>query len=123
MEKNKAFIQEYFRAFSGQPKTAALIERYISDPALAAHITAIEAAFPRYELEMQDIIAEGDRVAVRAQFRGTHSGPFAGVEPTDAAVSAGLIIIYRIENGRVAEHWLQFDVMELMAQLRTASAK
>lgn len=123
MEHNRTFIEQYFRAFSGQPKTAALIERFVSDQALAEHIIAIEAAFPRYELEMQDMIAEGDRVAVRALFRGNHAGPFAGIEPTGATVTAGLIIIYRIEDNRVAEHWLQFDRMELMAQLHAANAK
>lgn len=123
MEQNKTFVHEYFRAFSGQPKTADLIERFVADPALAEHIAAIEAAFPRYELDLQDMVAEADRVAVRAQFRGTHTGPFAGIDPTGATVTAGLIIIYRIEEGRVAEHWMQFDRMDLMAQLHAAGAK
>ena len=45
---------------------------------------------------------------------------FNGVAATGRSVSAPLMIIYRIENGRIARHWLQFDGVALMAQLQAA---
>jgi predicted ester cyclase len=118
MTDHKAFIAEYFQAFTGQEKTPELINRYIADTALAQHILEIEAAFPRYELIVEQMLAEDDLVAVRGVFRGTHRGSFAGIHATENAVSAHLIIIYRIAGGRITEHWLQFDLHSLLEQLQ-----
>jgi predicted ester cyclase len=66
-------------------------------------------------------MAEGNKVVVRAQFRGTHLGPFSGVEPTGRSVSAGLIIIYVVEENCIVDHWMQFDLFTLMQQLQTSA--
>ena len=66
-------------------------------------------------------MAEGDRVVVRGEFRGIHRGPFAGVEPTGKSVCAGLIIIYAVANGRIIDHWMQFDLFALLQQLQNAA--
>jgi len=119
MTDAKSFITEYLTALSGHAKTPALVQQYVSDERLARHIADIEAAFPDYELVPEDMLAEGDKVAVRCVFRGTHRGPFAGMQPTGKSVSAGLIIIYAIAAGRIADHWMQFDLFTLMQQLQT----
>jgi predicted ester cyclase len=118
-EQNKALVAEYFKAISGKEKTDELQQKYIadSDQLLKDHIVAFEAGFPLYELIAEDMIAEGDKVVVRATFRGTHKGEFAGVPATGIDVEMPLIIIYRIEDGKIAEHWMQADVMGLMQQL------
>jgi predicted ester cyclase len=64
------------------------------------------------------LIAEQDLVAMRGTFHGVHRGPFAGVPPTGRSVAAPLMIIYRLENERIAEHWLHFDGASLVAQLQ-----
>jgi predicted ester cyclase len=118
-EANKALIEAYLEAISGKDKPAAVQDKYIgeSDQVLKDHIAMFEAGFPRYELIADDMIAEGDEVVVRATFRGVHKGEFAGVAATDTEVEIPLIIIYRIEDGKIAEHWMQADVMGLMQQL------
>ena len=121
MPDPKSFVTQYLRALSGQPKTPALIHQYVSDDRLARHIADIEVAFPRYELLSEDMLAEGNKVVVRAVFRGVHRGLFAGVEPTGKSVSAGLIIIYVIADGRISDHWMQFDLFTLMQQLQTSA--
>ena len=68
------------------------------------------------------MLAEGDKVVVRSNFRGIHRGPFAGIEPTGKSVSVGLIIIYAIANGRIVDHWMQFDLFGLLQQLQNSSA-
>jgi predicted ester cyclase len=118
VEQNKAFIRLYFESVSGNDKPEAEMDRYISgDVELKQHITVMEAAFPRYELIADDIVAEGDNVAVRATFRGTHKGDLMGIAPTGKLVVLPLIIIYRIAQGRIAEHWLSVDMLSLMQQL------
>ena len=118
-EENKALIAEYFEAISGKDKPAEVQDQYISDrdQALKDHIAMFEAGFPLYELIADDVIAEGDKVVVRATFRGTHKGEFAGIPATNLEVEIPLILIYRIEDGKIVEHWMQADVMGLMQQL------
>jgi predicted ester cyclase len=94
------------------------IRDYLADERLAAHIHDMQAAFPGYQLTPEDMIAEGDKVAVRFMFRGTHRGPFAGIAPTGRAVSMPGIIIYRVANERIVEHWLQIDTPALLQQLQ-----
>ena len=114
---NKQLVGRYLQALSGQAKPQALVSKFVSDAGLAEHIHQVEAAFPFYELIADGIVAEGDTVAFRGTFHGVHGGAFAGVEATGRSVSAGLMIFYRIENGRIAEHWMQFDAASLIAQL------
>ena len=120
--ESKQFIGRYLQALSGQTKTADVVATFVSDPALVAHINDVESAFPAYELIAEDLIAEGDRVAMRGVFQGVHRGAFAGVAPTGQLVSAPLMIVYRIQDGRIAEHWLHFDGAALVAQLQRAAA-
>lgn len=114
----KQFVEEYLNALSGQPKTEKLLEQYVSDPTLKEHIRGAEAAFPAYELVPEQMVAEGDMVAVRGTFHGVHKGEFAGVQPTGKSVSGDLMIFYRVSDGRIAEHWLQMDMAGLVEQLR-----
>ena len=114
----KQFIQDYITALNGQPKTETLIDRYVSDPKLKEHILQAEAAFPCYALELHQVVADGDLVAVRATFRGVHKGEFAGIAPTGKNVSAEVMIFYQINDGRIAEHWMQWDIGAVIAELK-----
>jgi predicted ester cyclase len=114
---NKTFVRQYLDAISGKEKTPELIKRFVSDDVLAHHIAAMEVAFPRYEFAAGDLVAEDDKVAVRATFRGKHQGEFAGVAPTQRQVTQPLIIIYRIRDEKIVEHWLSIDLLSLMQQL------
>jgi hypothetical protein len=122
MTEPKNLITEYLRTLSGQPKPPELVRRYVADEPLAKHIAEVEAAFPSYEIIIKDLLAEGDRVVVRGEFRGIHRGSFAGIEPTGKAVSAGLMIIYAIASGRIVDHWMQFDLFTLLQQLQSPFA-
>ena len=116
-DENKQLVINYLKAISGQAKTRELVAAFVSDQHLLTHVQQIEAAFPGYELAGEQIIAERDLVVVRGTFRGVHRGPFRGIQPSGKSVSAGLMIIYRIADGRIAEHWLQFDMFGVVEQL------
>jgi predicted ester cyclase len=116
---NKQLVQQYLEALSGNPKPLAMLQRYVTDAALIEHISQVEASFPNYELVAHQVIADDDLVAVRGTFRGVHRGAsFFGVEPAGVKASGDLMIVYRITDGRIAEHWLHFDGGALVAQLQ-----
>ena len=120
--ESKQLVGRYLQALSGQHKTPELVAQFVSDTTLAEHIAQAEAAFPGYEIVAEQLIAERDLVAVRATFQGVHRGEFAGVPPTGRAVSAGLMIVYRVDGDRIVEHWMLFDTAGLMAQLQDTAA-
>jgi predicted ester cyclase len=115
-EENKAFIQRYAAALS-QEKSAKTVDAFMTDESLKQHIAFFEAAFPGYQLSTDDLVAEGDKVTLRSTFSGTHKGELMGIAPTGKQVNAGLIIIYRIANGKIVEHWMQADVLGILQQL------
>lgn len=78
---------------------------------------AFRSAFPDVHKEIEDLVAEGDRVVVRYSMTGTHGGTFDGIEPTGNEVSTTGIFIYRIEDGQIAESWLNYDGLNLLGQL------
>lgn len=74
-------------------------------------------AFPDLRVTLEDQIAEGDKVVTRKTFRGTHRGEFLGIAPSGKSLELELIDIFRVTNGRLAEHWAQFDVMAVLRQI------
>src|SRR5258706_15317534 len=75
------------------------------------------AAFPDWHVVVDDLVAEGDKVVVRATGGGTHTGEFMGIAPTGKRISVTWIAIYRVANGRLAEHWQNIDDLGLLKQL------
>jgi len=82
-----------------------------------AFMSALLAAFPDSKFIVDDIIAEGNKVAVRHRLQGTHQADFQGIPATGKQVEVGGIVIFHIENGMVTEAWLNADIMGLMQQL------
>jgi len=74
-------------------------------------------AFPDWKEQIHDVIAEGDKVVIRVTAGGTHEGEFQGMQATGKVVTITGIGIARVENGRIAESWWDFDAMGLMQQL------
>ena len=70
------------------------------------------------EFTIHDLIAEGDRIAVRLTSSARHTGPFMGIEPTGRRYSIDEIHILRIRDGQLVEHWHAFDKGALLAQLK-----
>ena len=79
--------------------------------------TMFRDAFPDVSVDIDEIVAEGDRVAVATTFTGTHEGELMGVAPTGRRVSVTGIDIVRVAGGRIAEHRGLTDMVGLMRQL------
>jgi steroid delta-isomerase-like uncharacterized protein len=77
----------------------------------------VAAGLADADFTIEDMIAEGDRVAVRLTARATQVGPFMGLAPSGRRYEIGEIHIFRVRDGQVVEHWHQFDQLGLMRQL------
>lgn len=73
--------------------------------------------FPDSRFPIDNIIADGDKAAVRHSLQGTHNGSFQGIPPTGHRVVVPAIAEFRVVNGQVVETYLVADFMGLMIQL------
>ena len=80
-------------------------------------ITGTRASFPDLHHTLEDVIPAQDKVIVRFKFHGTHQGEYRGIAPTGKAVTYTGIGIWRIDDGKLAEHWSNIDLYGLMQQL------
>ncbi len=119
-ENNKAIIRRYLEDFR-KDRSPATLDKYIAEDELKQHIAMYDSVLPGYYLAPEDIIAEGDRVVVRATVHGVHEGPFMGTPPTGKTVAFPLIIIYRLADGKIVEHWMLTDMMAFMQQIGAAA--
>jgi steroid delta-isomerase-like uncharacterized protein len=85
-------------------------------------VTLFRSAFPDLRLTVEDMIAEGDKVAVRIVSRGTHKGELMGIAPTGRSIAVNEEHILRLANGKIAEHWGVEDNLSMMQQLGVVHA-
>jgi len=130
-EENKALVCRFVDEVQSAGNTDAIDE--ICSPEFVNHsappvvpsncegvkqLTAMfRQAFPDSYFIVEDMIAQGEKVATRKTFHGTHQSEFMGIPPTGQQVSVGLIDIVRIADGRVVEHWSMADNLSKMQQL------
>jgi steroid delta-isomerase-like uncharacterized protein len=75
------------------------------------------AAFPDMKFEIQDLVAEGDKVVYRMTAKGTHKGELMGIPATGRTFSVRTIGIMRFKDGKVVEEWENFDELGVFRQL------
>ena len=130
--ENKALARRSFEAFNQRDLSAAdeiyapsyMLHSPIAPPDLPIGSEGVRqqhagylAAFPDEQITVEDLIAEGDRVAVRVTVRGTHRGIFMGVAPTGRPVALEAITIYRVDAEKIVEDWTIADIPGLQQQL------
>lgn len=77
----------------------------------------LHAAFPDLEATREGWLSEGDMLASRYTYRGTHDGEFMGIEPTGKRVTITGMTFNRIEDGKMVETWVEADRLALMQQV------
>ena len=87
---------------------------------LKKRMAFLRDSFPDGRYTIDDVIAEGDKVAYRFAFEGTHKGAFLGMAATGKRVAFEGITIVRIADGKVVEHWGYFDLMAAAQQVGKA---
>lgn len=128
-EESIAIAEAYFDAFNnGDPEAlgALLSPDYAHQGALVStqdrtihqeRLVMNRTAFPDGHYALEDIIANGDLVAVRNVFTGTLQGPYAGVEPEGQPVAVRAVHIHRIACGQIVETWNNGDGLGLLRQI------
>jgi predicted ester cyclase len=131
IEENKALIQRAFAAsnagdIDGSVAATAPDARLNGEPfgreGDRQRTQRLLAAFPDVQYELHDLIAEGDKVAVRYTMRGTQHGELLGIAPTGKAVSMSVTTIYRISDAQVVDLWENYDALGLLRQLGAVPA-
>jgi steroid delta-isomerase-like uncharacterized protein len=85
-------------------------------------VTQIRAAFPDLQVTADEMVGEGDRLAVRSTLRGTHQGDFMGIPATGKKVEVSNYDFVRFENDLAVERWGAIDSAALMEQIGMAPA-
>ena len=131
-EENKALERRMYEEIYNK-KNMAAIEQFVatdwvchpSFPGMPSDLegmkqssTLTNKAFPDMQVKLEDILAEGDKVACRWTATATHKGEFMGVPATNKQVTVTGIHIDRIAGGKIMETWNYSDMMEVLQQLR-----
>ena len=82
-----------------------------------AQVIAHRQSFPDWTEEVEDTIADRDRVAVRFTSRGTNLGDFLGNPPTNKRVEISEVAIFRLSGGKIVEQWVYPDILSMQRQL------
>ena len=91
--------------------------RMLSADDVIAFAQKLHANFAQLSVIIYEMIAEGDRVAVRENWRGVHAGP-SGLPATGRRFSLTGMVFWRLRCGKIAERWPEIDTRRLLAQLR-----
>ncbi|MDN4605017.1 ester cyclase [Paenibacillus sp. F6_3S_P_1C] len=83
----------------------------------ADHVREMIEAYGDFSLQIQELLAQGDKVYVRWRQAGTHVGEVDGYAPTHLPVIEMASAVYRVENERIAEYWIQIDRLGIDKQL------
>jgi predicted ester cyclase len=87
------------------------------------YYSALRSALPDARYEVDDLIAEDDRVVVRWRLLGTQTGAFRGIAPTGRPIVLKGIAIYRVSGGRLMERWVVSDVYGVLEELGALSSR
>lgn len=127
----RRFVEEVINSGDVAPVPGFVGEDYMDhDPppgaspdirGLGRAFTRVRASFPDFHATVEDLVAEGDRVAYRWTFRGTHLGDFGGIPPTGREAEWSVIGIARFAEGKMVERWQRLDTAGLLAQLGGSS--
>jgi predicted ester cyclase len=129
-EKNKQVIREFTRIFKNEHNVNGV--NHLFDKSFVHHFRAplpagfeglrqvgimMNGAFPGVVVTEEDLIAAGNKVVERSSAVATHKGSMMGEKPTNKTIKWSEIHIYRVEDGRIQEHWAEIAMMELLQQV------
>jgi steroid delta-isomerase-like uncharacterized protein len=134
VDANKAVITNWFEGLSGEREldyelvasdvvnhTASAMGLRDGAENFKRVMEIVQVAAPDQKWKVQELIAEGDLVACRVTWSGTHRGSFIGVPGTNRPFSVEHIHIFRVTDGRIAEHWAVRDDLAMLGQIGVAS--
>lgn len=130
-DANKAVVQQLFDRVWNQRDLDFADELVVADvidhnpppgaspgiEGLKERVRLDDAAFTDYRMHVDSMIAEGDLVAVRLSWTGTHTGTFGPFEATGRPIKGSGITIFRFQDGKIVERWAALDAIGLLRQM------
>ena len=130
-EMNKQVVRQFFELL-GRHDTERMEQLLVSSTQYSFHpsgmphmdwnrhkqlLATITRAFPDLHHNIKEMVAEGDKVAVRLNVTGTHKGEFQGISPSGRKLSLDEMAFLTIIEGRITEGWITSDTMSFMQQI------
>jgi steroid delta-isomerase-like uncharacterized protein len=135
-ELNKALCRRYLKAYETGDIGASiefLDPKYVLHPGRGEKAmnreerkrdeTDFFQAFSNIRVTVEDQIAEGDRVANRVMMECTHSGKYQNIPATGKRIKIPYVDIILIRNGKICEEWTEYDMMNIIQQIRSKNEK
>jgi steroid delta-isomerase-like uncharacterized protein len=128
-ETNKVIVRRYYEEVLNQHNLTIIDELFASNfksytrsgsVDLQQYVEAVRRshqAFPDLQVTIEAQIAEGDLVATRWSAKGTHQGPFAGIQPTGQEITISAMHFHRLADDKITDHWEQLDFAGMLQQL------
>lgn len=130
-EKNKATVRRFWEEVFNGRKLSLIEELFSTDwvyhevggqkifglKGLKEFLTDYHNAFPDIQVEVENLIAEGDKVVSHVTSRGTHKGELMGIAPTGKQVTVPVICISRFVGDKIVEDWEMIDLFGMLQQL------
>ncbi|MGD2048899.1 MAG: ester cyclase [Chloroflexota bacterium] len=131
LENNKVLVQQFIDEVMNNGNTAAIADFCVAESMFAGgiegQIKSMKTAFPDIQFTVDEILAEGNKVAVRVTTRGTNSGPLVGlpafgrmetpVPPTDKSVTGSGMYVFKVLDGKIASYAAELDQIGLLRQM------
>jgi predicted ester cyclase len=114
-EQNKEVVREMLKALERQDSAA--LEEHPGLYETRKYHPIWQKAFKDLRYNVEQMIADGDLVATRLTLRGKHTGPFMGVAPTGMDLNLGVLMMDRVVDGQIVEHWANADWITVLRQL------
>ncbi len=119
LESNKAIVRRFVDEVRNKGNLQALEELVVPERVAAFRETAsgLLSAFSDYHVTIEDLIAEDDKVVLRATQRGTHTGEWRGIPPSGREVRWPVIRVFHIVDGKIVNTWSGSDHIGLLEQM------
>lgn len=115
--KNKALMRRIYEEMWNRANPSLATDIFAYPEGVARFVSQFLRSFPDLKHVIEDMIAEGDQVAVRFSAAGTHTGQWMNFEPTGRSIRYTGVTLARIAGGKIIEHQTWWDKAGLIAQL------
>ena len=116
--QNKALMRRVYEEMWNQGKPAAAAEIFTRPAGVERFVSQFLESFPDLQHTVEEMIAEGDQVAVRFSAHGTHTGQWMQFLPTGRPIRYTGVTIARIAENKIIEHYTWWDKAGLLEQVK-----
>ena len=111
-DKNRRFVLHFFKKISGRAKSPAILRAFIADEKLIETLCALESYLPAYQISIEEVTSEGQRVSLKA----LAFGPTSHLVPDRDYAEIPFALSCKIEKGKITGHWFIADRLAFLEE-------